>query len=626
MIRLLALVSLLSPAVAAPPLIYPLQAPPQITSTFGTYRINHHHAGLDLATADDRVPVIAAADGVVTRIRRNDAGFGRAIYIRHADGRQTVYAHLSGFAPKLRALVQAREARKQRFKLVFNLARPIPVKQGEQLGWVGTSGTDLIHLHFELREDGQPINPLRNGLTVPDRQPPRIARLLLVPRRLGGHVNDAVDEAVITDFSQPIRVGGDVGIWAEVNDRVDGSERDLTPYEITLEIDGKTRHKTRYDQVSYGEKRLTEFDFHLPRQAQKIGRYNALFRWGPRQRIHPVRGRSLKSLKPGTHRARIIAKDAAGNRAEQRFTLVVGKARPPCRLVSRSLGQGTPDEAIGDPVLRGRLLMIPVTNLCARFQSVDLRIDGRRQKKHLSVARLDGRPALVTHVPTKGGASVDLRLAGPDGRAQRSFETVVIKPEAEIISGGLHLEVPRKGTFSPYPTIISTTEAPSAPGLRPLSALYRMENALYPSKGWMRIGIARPQDGLGAVGVYLKGKGRWWLLGGRDEDTHTYGASVHLGDIALMRDEADPVIGEARIDPHPAGTRLIIPVSDQGAGISSVEVTVDGAPAFIERQRAFDRIIWLPLQPVKSGPHTVVVHAKDRAGRRSSRRLQITWP
>lgn len=617
---------LLAVLLAAPPLIYPLQAPPQVTSTFGTYRISHHHAGLDLATADETVPVIAAADGVITRIRRNDGGYGRTVYVRHADGRQTVYAHLSAFAPALAAIVAAREAKEQQFKLAFNLARPIPVKQGEALGWVGTSGTDLVHLHFELREKGQPINPLRNGLELPDTSAPKIARLLLVPRSRDAHVGDSTDEAVISDFSQPIRIGGDVGVWVEVDDRIDGSARELTPYALTLEVDGQARHVTRYDQVSYADQRLTEFDFYLPHQANKTGRYNALFRWGPQQQVHAVRGRSLGRLARGAHRARIVAMDAAGNRAEQRFDLAVGDARPPCQLESRTLAQGKPDAAFGAPVLRGDLLILPIKDLCARWTSVDLRIDGRRQAKNLAVRRFKGGVALVSEVPAKTGVLVSVRLGGPDGVAQTELRTQSIKDEAEIISGDLHLEVPRKGTFWPYPTLISTEANPGGEGLRALSPLFRMQNALHPSKDWIRVGIARPQDGLGAVGVYMRANGRWWLLGGRDEDTHTYGASVHLGDMALMRDEADPVIGAPIVDRHPAGPRLIVPVSDVGSGIATVAMTFDGQPIHIERQKAFDRVIWLPLRPVGAGAHTVTVLAKDRAGRHAKARFEVSWP
>ncbi|MEZ4463268.1 MAG: hypothetical protein R3F43_01795 [bacterium] len=94
------------------------------------------------------------------------------------------------------------------------------------------------------------------------------------------------------------------------------------------------------------------------------------------------------------------------------------------------------------------------------------------------------------------------------------------------------------------------------------------------------------------------------------------GASVHPADVALMRDAAAPVIGEARVEAHPGGPRMIVPVSDLGAGLSTVEVTVDGKPAFVERQKPFDRIIWLPLHRVKPGEHRLVVKARTGARER----------
>ena len=56
-------------------LLYPLEHGPAVSSTFGTYRIARHHAGLDLVTGgDDTVPVLAAAAGRVIRIRRSQSG------------------------------------------------------------------------------------------------------------------------------------------------------------------------------------------------------------------------------------------------------------------------------------------------------------------------------------------------------------------------------------------------------------------------------------------------------------------------------------------------------------------------------------------------------------------------
>jgi hypothetical protein len=53
--------------------------------------------------------VRAVLDGWVERVRASGVGYGRAVYLRLADGRTAVYGHLSRFAPKLDAWVAARQ-------------------------------------------------------------------------------------------------------------------------------------------------------------------------------------------------------------------------------------------------------------------------------------------------------------------------------------------------------------------------------------------------------------------------------------------------------------------------------------------------------------------------------------
>lgn len=97
------------------------------------------HAGIDIA-APSGLPVLAAADGVVTRMEV-DGGYGRFVEVRHAAGLSTVYAHLGRFLPKI--------------------APGVAVKAGEPIGALGSSGSSTgAHLHFEVRDDQErPLNP-----------------------------------------------------------------------------------------------------------------------------------------------------------------------------------------------------------------------------------------------------------------------------------------------------------------------------------------------------------------------------------------------------------------------------------------------------------------------------------
>ncbi len=96
------------------------------------------HKGLDFA-ATLGTPVLAAADGIVVQRRRNGS-FGKYIRIRHSGELSTAYAHLDRYKD--------------------TLAPGDRVRLGDVIGYVGQTGlTTGSNLHFEILNDGQPVNP-----------------------------------------------------------------------------------------------------------------------------------------------------------------------------------------------------------------------------------------------------------------------------------------------------------------------------------------------------------------------------------------------------------------------------------------------------------------------------------
>jgi murein DD-endopeptidase MepM/ murein hydrolase activator NlpD len=97
-----------------------------------------YHNGIDIC-APYGCQVLASADGVVALVERRP-DYGNLIIINHGSGLTTRYAHLSGF------LVSQGEQ----------------VKRGQIIGLVGKSGRATgPHLHYEVRLNGNPVNPLR---------------------------------------------------------------------------------------------------------------------------------------------------------------------------------------------------------------------------------------------------------------------------------------------------------------------------------------------------------------------------------------------------------------------------------------------------------------------------------
>lgn len=115
-----------------------------MTSTFGprkhpilkTVRI---HKGVDWA-APIGTPIAAAFDGQVV-FEGDGKGYGNLIRISHANNRETRYAHMQRFAE--------------------GISVGTTVKAGDVIGYIGTTGLSTgPHLHFELYQDGQAIDPL----------------------------------------------------------------------------------------------------------------------------------------------------------------------------------------------------------------------------------------------------------------------------------------------------------------------------------------------------------------------------------------------------------------------------------------------------------------------------------
>src|SRR5436190_18389606 len=111
----------------------PLSIPIQLVANFGEIRADHFHMGLDIRTQSrENLPVYAAADGYVSRIKIEKNGYGRAIYITHPNGYTTVYGHLNVFYKALEDRVKAKQYSDEKWEQDINFsANEFPVTKGQ---------------------------------------------------------------------------------------------------------------------------------------------------------------------------------------------------------------------------------------------------------------------------------------------------------------------------------------------------------------------------------------------------------------------------------------------------------------------------------------------------------------
>ena len=116
-------------------LIWPVKG--QLTSKFGN-RNGRHHDGIDIGSRKG-TPIVAAADGKIMFSGWGPTGYGLMLIIRHKNNLTTVYAH----------------------NLYNHIHKNQLVRQGQRIASVGSTGRSTgPHLHFEVRNDTHPQNPL----------------------------------------------------------------------------------------------------------------------------------------------------------------------------------------------------------------------------------------------------------------------------------------------------------------------------------------------------------------------------------------------------------------------------------------------------------------------------------
>ena len=153
------------------------------------------HTGIDYALYLG-TPVLAAADGTVTRVAHLQGSYGTHVMLSHEDGLETVYAHLSQTSVSLGTKVLA----------------------GQVIGLSGNSGNSTgPHLHFEVRRNGKAIDPeiiFREGLNNGKPAERRVSVPLLFVRSGPG-----TEYPIVDSLKQGTQVSGDLTaetVWLKI--------------------------------------------------------------------------------------------------------------------------------------------------------------------------------------------------------------------------------------------------------------------------------------------------------------------------------------------------------------------------------------------------------------------------
>ena len=345
----------------------PFDFPLYLSGNFGELRSNHFHGGLDFKTQGVvGKPLLAIADGYISKVTVTPGGYGNALYLTHDNGYTSVHGHLDRFLPEIAELVHKKQYEEQAFAVTLEFGPDeFRFRQGEVVAYAGNTGYSFgPHLHMEIRKTAtnEPIDPLpfyKDKIT--DNIAPRATRIMVYGAPLlspqGGKVlsvsqwenletNEMSVEKKEPSVSSPL--GGNEGglvfyCWGRIsaaisaNDYMNGTHNNYGVRYVRLYVDDRLVSSSDVDRFSFDENRLINSWTDYAEQ-------RTTGRWYMRASI--AENNELRMLRADEQRGwvtideerdyhfRYELEDLYGNRSVYRFVVRGKRMEIPCRVPS----------------------------------------------------------------------------------------------------------------------------------------------------------------------------------------------------------------------------------------------------------------------------------------------------
>lgn len=250
----------------------PVTIPPALSGNFGELRNNHFHSGIDFKTQQvENKPIVAIANGYISRISVSPGGYGLALYIDHpATGHTSVYGHLNSFSKKVADYVKVRQYETENFRVSLALKpHEIPVKKSEQIALSGNTGSSGgPHLHFEIRDlhTQDPLDVLEFIPPISDTQKPELRGIAFYPIEGKGMINGNAHPVRMNvgkdksgnplPLKKNINAWGRIGIGVKAYDRMNGQNNIYGVKTIRLFVDDEQIFSSKIHRFSFDKTRM----------------------------------------------------------------------------------------------------------------------------------------------------------------------------------------------------------------------------------------------------------------------------------------------------------------------------------------------------------------------------------
>lgn len=618
--------------------VWPLDIPRVLTSSFAEYRDRGFHMGIDLRTGGIGRDVRALADGEVVRIRTSPNGYGKVVYLKLKNDYMVIYAHLSAFAPPLDEYVRAAQHVRKAYEVdLYPKAGQFPVTAGAFIAKSGQTGIGAPHLHFEIRDpQGHPISPRQLDITWPDRAPPEIRSVLVVPATPRTTINGDIVPVVLEarrnargDYEcDGVAFNGAIAFGVEAIDRDSAPSTRLGVAKVRTSTGDRDLFALNNERVSYARNRDGAVVYHPYFFEQ--GRFLVQWRWpGNDTEIYeksPATGMLYSTEPPGTVQIQVA------DFLENAVTVTV----PVRSEASRAFRIPHAQKATQGRVTfdtQGTWLTVTATFDGDERHTPFLNL-GLPREKIMPLHRIDERTFRRNFLPTVEVKAFEVSVRHPRLSPEMTpfYAAWRGDPERVVDFGGLTVTIL---PGSPYGLMLlraDPVEVTSTRELRPRGDAYTLWHPATPVDEPIELAFAADPEWerCERIAVFRRNgaPSGWERLPTEFRDGKFHAEAVKLGTFALMEDVVRPSIANLRPQRSPNSRRPQIQatVDDQGSGIAKYSIAANGKWLLAELDPERRLLAWARDEELTPGKTELEFQVEDAAGNVARRTVDIVVP
>jgi murein DD-endopeptidase MepM/ murein hydrolase activator NlpD len=539
-----------------------------LAGTMGELRSSHFHTGIDIRTGGRQgIPVQAAADGYISRIRVSGGGYGYSLYLKHPNGKTTVYAHLKSFRDEIEEYVKENQYRKQTFEInLFPENDQFVFSKGDTIALSGNTGSSGgPHLHFDLRDENQDLlNPLSYGFDeVIDTRSPFASTLAIQPFDLDSRISGRFAREVFKltgkkniYTTDTITAIGEIGLELNAWDKMDGTRFRTGINEISVTVDGELLFQQLIESWSFS--RARSFYQHI--------NYESLINYGRRyHKLYVDHGNNLKFYTPTSTSGRINIESGKFYNAEIKMVDSYGNESFVRFVIKGSNKADQIVEKLNTASYVGKIYKYVADSTTADQARIQVGSESYLVNKSYSTS--NGAPVFLW----------DLRKALPEKISlnDTTFSTHLLSlvpsgKEYKVFNGHVDVFFNKRSLFDSLAFEISYRKDSLLP-----NSIVALGNRNIPLRGYVSI-VLKPDttfEDTEHTAIYqVYGKQSFGFVGGEWKEGYIEAQIRSFGEFTVLTDSVGPIIKPLIVNRD----RIVFKLDDKLSGIKEINATLNG--------------------------------------------------